>query len=181
MGWEISLIDGFFSSPSFPESYRPLSLPCLATSYQSSSVESASIKVSRHICSWHREELLTVTGDTTRSRLDRAVTARYFFFVIISNMLIFTLLGVFYNAIAQVVLQIGQHQSASVILNGLKEIPYGTCNSDLAWTGRICPALLRRQGNADELQRFRGHMFSRVLVSLLQTPFDTPANESQIG
>jgi hypothetical protein len=51
--------------------------------------------------------------------LDRAVTARYFFFTIVSNVIVFSLLGVFYSAIAQVVVQIGRHQSASTILNGL--------------------------------------------------------------
>ncbi|EIW65454.1 hypothetical protein TREMEDRAFT_46183, partial [Tremella mesenterica DSM 1558] len=63
-------------------------------------------------------------GATTSSRLDRAVTARYFFFMIVSTLFVFSLLGVFYNAIAQVVLQIGQHQSASKVLEGLKQIPY---------------------------------------------------------
>lgn len=62
-------------------------------------------------------------GAPTRTRLDRAVTARYFFFIIVSNLIIFSLIGVVYNIIAEVVLQIGQHQGASAILNGLKEIP----------------------------------------------------------
>ncbi|ORY28026.1 hypothetical protein BCR39DRAFT_576859 [Naematelia encephala] len=62
-------------------------------------------------------------GAPTRSRLDRAVTARYFFFVILSNLIVFTLLGVFYNAITTVVLQIGQHKSASEVLKGLEDIP----------------------------------------------------------
>lgn len=62
-------------------------------------------------------------GAPTRTRLDRAVTARYFFFIIISNLFVFSLLGVVYNIIAEVVLQIGQHQGASAIFNGLKEIP----------------------------------------------------------
>jgi hypothetical protein len=62
-------------------------------------------------------------GAQTRSRLDRAQTARYYFFMVISNMIIFSLLSVIYNAIAVVVLQIGQHQSASAIFNGFKDIP----------------------------------------------------------
>jgi hypothetical protein len=66
-----------------------------------------------------------LAGAPTKSRLDRAVVARYFFFMIISNMVVFSLLGVFYTAIAAVVVQIGQHQSASTILNGLKDIPNG--------------------------------------------------------
>lgn len=62
-------------------------------------------------------------GAQTRSRLDRAQTARYYFFMVISNLIIFSLLSVIYNAIAVVVLQIGQHQSASAIFNGFKDIP----------------------------------------------------------
>jgi hypothetical protein len=62
-------------------------------------------------------------GAPTRTRLDRAVTARYFFFIIVSNLIIFSLLGVVYNIIAEVVLKIGQHQGASAILKGLEEIP----------------------------------------------------------
>ncbi|WWD20826.1 hypothetical protein CI109_105303 [Kwoniella shandongensis] len=62
-------------------------------------------------------------GAPTRSRLDRAVTARYFFFMIVSNLIIFSLLGVVYTAVAQVVVQIGRHQSASVIFKGLRDIP----------------------------------------------------------
>lgn len=62
-------------------------------------------------------------GAPTRSRLDRAVTARYFFFMIISNLVIFSLLGVVYTAIARIVVQIGGHQSASTILKGFEDIP----------------------------------------------------------
>lgn len=71
----------------------------------------------------------------TRSRLDRAVVARYFGFLVASQLIIFTLIGVLYRAlrarsfsalisdlvselesIALVVLEIGQHQSAEKIL-----------------------------------------------------------------
>ncbi|WVR08713.1 hypothetical protein IAU60_005771 [Kwoniella sp. DSM 27419] len=62
-------------------------------------------------------------GATTRSRLDRAVTARYFFFMIICNLVIYSLLSVVYTAIAQVVVEIGRHQSASAIFKQLEEIP----------------------------------------------------------
>ncbi|KAL7420784.1 hypothetical protein Q5752_004736 [Cryptotrichosporon argae] len=62
-------------------------------------------------------------GAPTRSRLDRAVTARYFFFMVFSNFLVFSLLGVLYTAIADVVNEVGEHQSASEILDGLKDIP----------------------------------------------------------
>ena len=62
-------------------------------------------------------------GAPTRSRLDRAVIARYFFFMIVSTLIVYSLLSVFYTAIAQVVVEIGQHQSASAVLSGLKSIP----------------------------------------------------------
>ena len=62
-------------------------------------------------------------GAQTRSRLDRAQTARYYFFMVISNLIIFSLISVIYNAIAAVVIQIGQHKSASDIFYGLKQIP----------------------------------------------------------
>ena len=53
------------------------------------------------------------------------MTARYFFFLIVSNLIVFSLLGVFYSAIAEVVTQVGHHQSALTILKGLKDIPDG--------------------------------------------------------
>ncbi len=62
-------------------------------------------------------------GAITRSRLDRAVTQRYFAFLIISNFLIFSLIGVAYSAIAAVVVKVGQHQSFGKILDGFKSIP----------------------------------------------------------
>ncbi|ODN77914.1 hypothetical protein L202_05019 [Cryptococcus amylolentus CBS 6039] len=62
-------------------------------------------------------------GAPTRSRLDRAVVARYFSFMIISNLFIFSLLGVVYAAIARVVVQIGKHQSFSTIIKGFDDIP----------------------------------------------------------
>lgn len=73
-------------------------------------------------------------GAPTRTRLDRAVTARYFFFIIISNLVIFSLLGVVYNIVAEVVVQIGQNQGASAILNGLAEIPGSESNLDATVT-----------------------------------------------
>lgn len=62
-------------------------------------------------------------GAPTRSRLDRAVTARYFFFMIISNLVIFSLLGVVYTAVARIVVQIGGHQSVATIFKGFEDIP----------------------------------------------------------
>ncbi|ORX40793.1 hypothetical protein BD324DRAFT_575027 [Kockovaella imperatae] len=68
-------------------------------------------------------------GAPTRSRLDRATTARYFAFIIISNLIIFSLLGVLYNTITQVVLEIGRHTSAKEVFESFKEIPYQIQNT----------------------------------------------------
>jgi hypothetical protein len=93
-------------------------------------------------------------GAPTRTRLDRAVTARYFFFIIVSNLIIFSLLGVVYNIIAEVVLKIGQHQGASAILKGLEEIP-----------GRKSSLMLGKHPLTT--QEFRLHTFSRAPIGLL--------------
>ncbi|WWC98281.1 hypothetical protein V866_005172 [Kwoniella sp. B9012] len=62
-------------------------------------------------------------GAPTRSRLDRAVTARYFFFVIICNVVIYSLLSVIYTAVATVVAEIGDNQSVGTIFKTLEDIP----------------------------------------------------------
>nr|XP_018259836.1 uncharacterized protein I303_07907 [Kwoniella dejecticola CBS 10117]OBR81994.1 hypothetical protein I303_07907 [Kwoniella dejecticola CBS 10117] len=62
-------------------------------------------------------------GATTRSRLDRAVTARYFFFMIICNLVIYSLLSVVYTAVATVIVQIGKHQSVGTIFKSFEDIP----------------------------------------------------------
>ncbi|WWC92437.1 uncharacterized protein L201_007395 [Kwoniella dendrophila CBS 6074] len=62
-------------------------------------------------------------GAPTRSRLDRAVTARYFFFMIICNLVIYSLLSVVYTAVATVVTQIGRHQNWKTIFKGFEDIP----------------------------------------------------------
>lgn len=79
----------------------------------------------------------------TRSRLDRAVVARYYGFLVISQLIIFTLIGVLYRtyhifflrlswtlnsvlcleSIALVVLEIGRHKSASEILKNVDSTP----------------------------------------------------------
>ncbi|KAJ9101756.1 hypothetical protein QFC21_003095 [Naganishia friedmannii] len=61
-------------------------------------------------------------GAMTRSRLNRAVIARYFAFTIISNLIIFSMLGVVYNAVAQVIIKVGEHKSASEIFSYLSDI-----------------------------------------------------------
>ncbi|KAG5650817.1 hypothetical protein H0H81_010929 [Sphagnurus paluster] len=62
-------------------------------------------------------------GATTRARLDRAVIARYFAFLIISQLIIFTLLGVLCNAILEVVKLVGKHASAREIFQNFDKLP----------------------------------------------------------
>jgi hypothetical protein len=62
-------------------------------------------------------------GALTQSRLDRAVVARYFAFLVISQLIIFTLIGVAFNSIEQIVKQIGQHKSFHDILNNIDKLP----------------------------------------------------------
>ncbi|KAG6867794.1 hypothetical protein C0993_010989 [Termitomyces sp. T159_Od127] len=47
-------------------------------------------------------------GALTHSKLDRAVIARYYSFLIISQLVIFTLIGVIFNLVRQIVVQIGK-------------------------------------------------------------------------
>ncbi|GLB37747.1 putative cytosolic domain of 10TM putative phosphate transporter [Lyophyllum shimeji] len=62
-------------------------------------------------------------GALTRARLDRAVIARYFAFLIISQLIIFTLLGVLFNSVVEVVTLIGMHASAKTIIANLNKLP----------------------------------------------------------
>lgn len=62
-------------------------------------------------------------GATTRSELDKAVTARYYAFLIISQLIIFTLIGVIFQSVKQIVQEIGQHQSFQDIINHLNTLP----------------------------------------------------------
>ncbi|KEP52413.1 tranport-associated late exocytosis protein [Rhizoctonia solani 123E] len=62
-------------------------------------------------------------GAVTHSRLDRAVVARYFAFLIISQFFIFSLLGVGFQIVTEIQLIIGKHQNIKVILKSLHEIP----------------------------------------------------------
>ncbi|KAF8435022.1 hypothetical protein L210DRAFT_937871 [Boletus edulis BED1] len=62
-------------------------------------------------------------GAQTRSSLDRAVVARYFAFLVISQLVIFTLIGVFFIASEQVISEIGEHTSFQDILNKLQSLP----------------------------------------------------------
>ncbi|KAH9942140.1 uncharacterized protein BXZ73DRAFT_97565 [Epithele typhae] len=62
-------------------------------------------------------KLTKFMGAYTHSRMDRAVVARYFAFLIISQLIIFTLIGVIFNAVKQVVLLIGKHASVDEIFH----------------------------------------------------------------
>ncbi|TFY53935.1 hypothetical protein EVG20_g9911, partial [Dentipellis fragilis] len=64
-------------------------------------------------------------GALTHSRLDRAVLARYFAFLVISQLIIFTLFGVIFieDSVYQIVKQIGQHKSFQEIVDNLDKLP----------------------------------------------------------
>ncbi|KAJ7668651.1 hypothetical protein DFH06DRAFT_942076, partial [Mycena polygramma] len=61
-------------------------------------------------------------GALTQSRLDRAVVARYFAFLIISQLFIFTLIGVIFQSVEQVVVAVGK-KSFKEILENLDSTP----------------------------------------------------------
>lgn len=62
-------------------------------------------------------------GAPTRSRLDRAVVARYYFFMIVSSLIVLVLLSLFFNLILGVVQDLTQHRGAGGILENLKGLP----------------------------------------------------------
>jgi calcium permeable stress-gated cation channel len=62
-------------------------------------------------------------GSITHSKLDRAVLGRYTGFLIISQFFIFSLLGVFFNLISEVVTEIGDNKSFGTILKSLNNLP----------------------------------------------------------
>ncbi|KAK0212532.1 hypothetical protein DFS33DRAFT_1390912, partial [Desarmillaria ectypa] len=62
-------------------------------------------------------------GGLTHARLDRAVVARYFAFTVISQLVIFTLIGVAFNSVSQIVALIGDHASAKEIFQNLDRLP----------------------------------------------------------
>ncbi|KAJ7099573.1 hypothetical protein B0H15DRAFT_937019 [Mycena belliarum] len=62
-------------------------------------------------------------GALTNSKLDRAVVARYFTFLVISQLVIFTLIGVIFQSVEQVVRAIGGKKSFNEIINNLHTLP----------------------------------------------------------
>ena len=61
-------------------------------------------------------------GATTHTRLDRAVVARYFAFLVISQLIIFSLIGVIFNSAKQVASQIGNNSFKEIVAN-LHKLP----------------------------------------------------------
>ncbi|KAJ6611276.1 hypothetical protein B0H10DRAFT_2224151 [Mycena sp. CBHHK59/15] len=61
-------------------------------------------------------------GALTNSKLDRTVVARYFTFLVISQLVIFTLIGVIFQSVEQIVLQIGK-KSFKEIIDNLDTLP----------------------------------------------------------
>ncbi|KAF5348705.1 hypothetical protein D9758_006773 [Tetrapyrgos nigripes] len=62
-------------------------------------------------------------GSLTHSKLDRQVIARYFAFLVISQLVIFTLIGVIFNSVEQIVQQIGKKSFQEIINNLSSESP----------------------------------------------------------
>ncbi|KAK7057559.1 DUF221-domain-containing protein [Favolaschia claudopus] len=61
-------------------------------------------------------------GALTQSRLDRAVIARYFSFLVISQLFVFTLIGVIFRSVEQVIAAVGK-KSFSEIIENLNTLP----------------------------------------------------------
>ncbi|KAH9889394.1 DUF221-domain-containing protein [Cubamyces lactineus] len=68
-------------------------------------------------------KLTKYMGAYTHSRMDRAVVARYFAFLVISQLIIFTLIGVIFNSVKQIVNLIGTHKSVGDIFNNFSKLP----------------------------------------------------------
>ncbi|KZV92781.1 DUF221-domain-containing protein [Exidia glandulosa HHB12029] len=62
-------------------------------------------------------------GATTRTRLDRAVVARYFAFLVLSQLVIFSLIGVIFTSVTEIVKAVGKHLSVGDILKNLNKLP----------------------------------------------------------
>lgn len=62
-------------------------------------------------------------GAYTHSRLDRAVVARYFAFLVNSQLIIFTLIGVIFKSVSNIVEQVGHHEGIKTIIENLHTLP----------------------------------------------------------
>ncbi len=63
-------------------------------------------------------------GPPTRSKLDRAVIARDYFFMVVSSLIVLVLLSLFFNFIVGIIQDLTHHRGADGILNNLKELPW---------------------------------------------------------
>jgi len=62
-------------------------------------------------------------GALTNSKLDRAVIARYFAFLVISQLVVFTLIGVIFQSVEQLIIAIGGNKSFKEIISNLDGLP----------------------------------------------------------
>ncbi|KAJ7244147.1 hypothetical protein B0H12DRAFT_1236191 [Mycena haematopus] len=62
-------------------------------------------------------------GALTHASLDRAVVARYFAFLVISQLIVFTLIGVVFNSVTEIVDLIGKHASTKAIIANVDKLP----------------------------------------------------------
>ncbi|KAL1668993.1 hypothetical protein GGF50DRAFT_45331 [Schizophyllum commune] len=62
-------------------------------------------------------KLTRYMGALTHSRLDRAVVARYFAFLVISQLVVFTLIGVIFNCVKEIIRQVGKKSFSEIIHN----------------------------------------------------------------
>ncbi|KAJ7188651.1 hypothetical protein C8R46DRAFT_1055401 [Mycena filopes] len=62
-------------------------------------------------------------GALTHAHLDRAVVARYFAFLVISQLIVFTLIGVIINSVTELIELIGKHATSKEIIANLDKLP----------------------------------------------------------
>ncbi|KAG5647091.1 hypothetical protein DXG03_001461 [Asterophora parasitica] len=80
-------------------------------------------------------------GALTNSRLDRAVIARYYTFLVISQLIIFTLIGVIFNSVKEIIEQIGRKASFQEILKNMHTIGLQYRFRSLQWISTVPPLL----------------------------------------
>ena len=62
-------------------------------------------------------------GVRTRTQLDRGVLARYFSFLILTQLIIFSLLGVVFNLITEIIVEVGKKEGAEAVLKSFSKLP----------------------------------------------------------
>ncbi|GMK57068.1 hypothetical protein CspeluHIS016_0309080 [Cutaneotrichosporon spelunceum] len=63
-------------------------------------------------------------GPLTRSKLERAVIARYYFFMIVSSLIVLVLLSLFFTLILGIIQDLTSNKGADDIIHNLKELPW---------------------------------------------------------